>query len=129
MSSYRSNPLQNELDFILGRTEDGSNNCYTAPGSNGRPHAILDQPVVVGDISAASMLECIRRVRQTVEKKTNTGISYLPKRKEFMAFCDHVFRVLPMDQRYSVTKEKVIKFLVYQAFREQKKRGRKKKMP
>ena len=59
----------------------------------------------------------------------NTLIAYEPKGQEFIQFCELVYgltgnNVVPV---VTVTEEKVFAFLFFQAFRPQRKRGRKRK--
>ena len=62
-------------------------------------------------------------------KKKNTSLAYDPKVIEFKQFCDQVFGGLPLSGpqgRYNVNQTKVYGFFLYVAFRERKRRGRKK---
>jgi hypothetical protein len=57
----------------------------------------------------------------TSARPTNTRKAFDPKQKEFEGFCDYLYG---NDMyRYNLTFEKVFKFMYYQSFREQKKRG------
>ena len=63
------------------------------------------------------------------KKKKNTSLAYDPKVVEFKQFCDQVFGGLPLSGpqgRYNVNQTKVYGFFLYVAFRERKRRGRKK---
>ena len=60
-------------------------------------------------------------------KDHNTKKSYEPKRAEFLEFCDKVYGYLPSDQKQQVCPDKAISYMMYVAFREQKKRGKKKR--
>jgi hypothetical protein len=53
--------------------------------------------------------------------------AYDPKAREYYNFCNYKYLLLPINQRYTVTSDKLRSFLTYQAFREKRKReGRKK---
>lgn len=57
--------------------------------------------------------------------KDNTQKAYAPKVLEFKAFCDHQYSFLPPDiSRYTVTSEKLYRFLFYHVFREKYTRNR-----
>ena len=59
-------------------------------------------------------------------KKKNTSLAYDPKVLEFKQFCDCVFKGRSITTRYDVDQNKVYGFFLYVAFRESKKRGRRK---
>ena len=57
----------------------------------------------------------------------NTPLSYQAKQKEFETFCDIVYARTKMEKRYTINPDKVNQSVLYIAFREQKKRERRKK--
>ena len=60
-------------------------------------------------------------------KKKNTPLAYEPKVKEFKDFCDAVFPGVDYQERHILKQYNVRAFMTYQAFREQKKKGKSKK--
>ena len=56
----------------------------------------------------------------------NTQKAYDPKVQEFREFCDSLYGAHPAETRYTVDQERVLSFMIYVAFREQKTRGKKK---
>jgi hypothetical protein len=54
-------------------------------------------------------------------RRANTEIAYDPKKKEYMAYCDVVYANDPY--KYILSETKVLGFMYYVAYREQKKRG------
>ena len=56
----------------------------------------------------------------------NTPLAYSPKIIEFRQYCDALYSTHPMETRYTVDQARVHSFMTYVAFREQKKKGRKK---
>lgn len=97
-----------------------SRSRYTRPSSYYAPAPPVhpDNQDVVG----------IADMRQTVHLLThqhepaNTRAAYEPKVKEYREFCDHRFAHLPADSKYTVTSEKLYRFLFYQAFRKKRKK-------
>ena len=57
----------------------------------------------------------------------NIPPSYQAKQKEFITFCDIVYAGTKMEKQYTINPDKVKQFVLHIAFREQKKRGRRKK--
>ena len=87
-----------------------------ANGSNG--DGSLLSPNQTG--ATTRMAEFVSKARKS-QQRTNTSIAYDPKQKEFELFCEAEYAE---DQhKYSVDADKVYRFMFYQAFREQKKRG------
>jgi hypothetical protein len=72
------------------------------------------------------MAETVRQVN-LASRRPNTAKAYDPKAREFYDFCNYKYQLLPIDQRYTVTAEKLRAFLTYQAFREKRKRGGRKR--
>jgi hypothetical protein len=67
----------------------------------------------------------IQRSVQTMNdsfRPTNTSKVHEPKIEEFFGFCDSIYEDEPY--KYNLSFEKVYRFMFYQSFREQKKRGK-----
>jgi hypothetical protein len=79
-------------------------------------------PVNPNDIDLEANLEQAVFSIRNKDKPKNTRKTQEPKIKEFYHFCELVY---PHERhfKYNLTAEKVYKFMVFQAFREQKKRG------
>ena len=60
-------------------------------------------------------------------KTKNTPLPYEAKQKEFEICCDIVYARTKMEKRYTINPDKLKQFMLYVAFREQKKRGMRKK--
>jgi hypothetical protein len=72
------------------------------------------------------MAETARQVNLALWRP-NTAKAYDPKAREFYDLCNYKYLLLPIDQRYTVTADKLRAFLTYQAFREKRQRGERKK--
>jgi hypothetical protein len=75
---------------------------------------------------AANLMDTVRdsiNLQRSKEKSKNTPKSYDPKKAEYFEFCDQVFK----DDAFprSLITDKVYKFMIYQAFREPYKKGKK----
>ena len=78
----------------------------------------------VSGVPHAQLVQGLHNLREHSKGKDhNTKKSYEPKRAEFLEFCDKV----PSNQRQQVCPDKAISYMMYVAFREQKKRGKKKR--
>ena len=74
----------------------------------------------------AQLIQGLHNLREHSKGKDhNTKTSHEPKRAEFLEFCDKVYGFLPFGQKPQVCPDKAIRYMMYAAFREQKKRGEK----
>ena len=55
-------------------------------------------------------------------RRTNTGLAYDPKEREYNEFCEHVYPTDPF--KYVLNQERAYRFLFYTAFREKKATGK-----
>jgi hypothetical protein len=73
------------------------------------------------------MAQTVRQEVNLASRCHNTAKAYDPKAREYYDFCNYKYLLLPINQRYTVTSDKLWSFLTYQAFWEKRKRGGRKK--
>ena len=84
----------------------------------------LDLPALhAARVNTAERLANVVRTVWIASRPANTAMAYDPKNREYMAFCEHVYRGIPISSRYTVSTDKVFYFLFYHAFRNQYVRG------
>jgi hypothetical protein len=104
------------------RTSRSNANSAISPAAGHR--GALDLPAVqAARLSTAERLAEVVRTVRTNSRPENTSLAYDPKHREYMSFCDHVYRSTPIASRYTVGTEKVFNFLFYHAFRNHYPRG------
>jgi hypothetical protein len=98
-------------------------------GSTTMRYTPLQQSAAMQAMELANQNVMAQTVRQVnlASRCPNTANAYDPKAREYYDFCNHKYLLLPIDQRYTVTSDKLWSFLTYQAFRERRKRGGRKK--
>jgi hypothetical protein len=98
-------------------------------GSTTMRYTPLQQLAATHAMELANQNVIAQMVRQVnlASRRPNTAKAYDPKAREYYDFCNYKYLLLPIDQRYTVTSDKLRSFLTYQAFREKSKRGGRKK--
>jgi hypothetical protein len=105
---------------------NNSDNSYVAAASSTVASPSPIQRLRVQGVPQAQLIQGLHNLREHSKGKDhNTKKSYEPKRAEFLEFCDKVYGFQPSDQKQQVCPEKTIRYMMYVAFREQKKRGKK----
>ena len=72
------------------------------------------------------MLQAAQQINM-LSRKENTAKAYDPKAQEYYDFCNFLYPMLHLSTRFTVTSEKLLRFLSYQAFRNKRKMGGQKK--
>lgn len=113
-----------EATMAASSPPHGNSLITTASSTAASPSPI--RRLRVQGVPQAQLIQGLHNLREHSKGKDhNTKKSYEPKRAEFLEFCDKVYGFQPSDQKQQVCPDKAIRYMMYVAFREQKKRGKK----
>ena len=96
------------------------------PAKESSPADGLPEVEFVNQIELSKGIECILEETTYDEhgRKKNTPLAYESKLAEYDQYCDIVYRCQRPNERYTIQQYKVFKYMLYVAFREQKKKGK-----
>jgi hypothetical protein len=98
-----------------------NNNTIVHPRNN---NTIVHPPGVLQLGNEGAIRTAVSTLQES-GRPVNTTLAYSPKELEYFAYCDHRYRGLP--DVVTVTPGKLYEFLFYQAMRQRRKRGRRKR--
>jgi hypothetical protein len=89
-------------------------------GSTTMRYTPLQQLAATHAMELANQNVIAQMVRQVnlASRRPNTAKAYDPKAREYYDFCNYKYLLLPINQRYTVTSDKMRSFLTYQAFQD-----------